>query len=156
MTREQQEQFEQDSHGNVRRKLDTLRGRQGQVDADPPEGFVEILSGETDTALAIFSNPTHADELIVIEVWGFNSGPSGTNTFHLVEGDPDGAGGINNPVRRSVDIVVDSETTRREEFAGEAFTNAIGVVSEFAGQVAVGVISDHHESSEPESEQATA
>lgn len=153
MPREKHEEYEQDSSGNVYRKLDTLRGARGQVEASPTEGLLVIGSGDTGSLLALYSQPTDAEQLIVTEVWGFNSGPSGNNSFHLIEGEPDGAGALTNTTRRSVDIVVDSATTRREEYSGEGFTDAIGVSSEFAGQVAVGVVEDHRESSEQDVEQ---
>lgn len=155
MARDKQEQYEQDRLGNVYRKLDTLRGARGQVEESPTEGLLVIASGDTDSDLALFSQPTDAEQLIVTEVWGFNSGPSGNNSFHLIEGEPDGAGALTNTTRRSVDIVVDSAATRREEYSGESFTDAIGVNSEFAGQVAVGIIEDHRESSEQDVEQTT-
>lgn len=145
MPRDEEVQYEQDRFGNERRKLSELQAAEGQV-AD--EGIEVIDSGETGSALAVLSSPTRADEIIVTEVWGFNSGPAADNTFHLIEGEPDGNGFLSNTTRRSVDIVVGSEETRREPYSGRPFTASIGVVSDFAGQVAVGVAFVHKESSD--------
>lgn len=153
MSREEHEEYAQDAEGNVYRNLDEFRARRGQVEGTPSEGLVVVGSGDTGSDLAVFSQRSDEDELIVTEVWGHNSGPGGGNTFHLLEGDTDGSGGISNTTRRSVDIEVESGNTRREPYVGEGFTRAIGVQSEFAGQVAVGVMSDHKESTEPSLQQ---
>lgn len=153
MTRDQEEQFEQDRLGNVRRKLDRLRAAEGHVESTPESGIKEIGSADTGSALMLMSLPTHADALMVTEIWGYNSVGSGSNTFHLLEGEPDGTGGMSNTTRRTVDIEVNSSNTRRLDYSGEPFQKSIGVESEFQGQVSVGVISDHRESSEPDMEQ---
>lgn len=153
MTRDEVEEYSQDAEGNVNRELDPVRAKMGQVDGSPPQGLVVVGSADTTTDLALFSIPSDSDALYVTEVWGHNSGPSGGNTFHLLEGETDGSGGLSNTSRRSVDIEVASGNTRREPYDGEGFTTAIGVSSEFAGQVSVGVDSSHKESSEPNLQQ---
>lgn len=152
--REEQVQFEQDRLGNENRRLDELRGQSGQV-AGGEEGLREIISNETGTDLIVYSETADVDEAILLSIVAHNSAPSGDNTFHLLEGDVDSnnPGQLSNTTRRSVDYVVDgSAFTKRFEYNGKPFSKSIGVSSEFAGQVAVGVIEDRKEETEPDTE----
>lgn len=156
MTRQQEEQFEQDRLGNVRRKLDTLRAQAGMWGEDDDNGIVNIAGGETDTMTVLYSLPTHTQESILVEVHAHNSNPTSGTTFSLYELDLDGAGAITGSTRRSVPIEVTSATTRILSYEGLPFDKAIGVQSEFEGHIGVGVIDDHHEEEEPASEQTAA
>lgn len=153
MTREEREQFEQDRHGNVNRKLDQFRARAGNVGNDDETGITQIDSAETGTSQILYSIPTHVDEAIVTRIYAFDSNPSGGDTFFLEELTLDGAGNITSSQRRSVPIQVNSNATRTEPYEGAPFTQAIGVTSNFEGHVAVGLIEDHDQSSEPDVEQ---
>lgn len=153
MTRDQEVQFEQDRLGNENRKLDELRAQGGKVGGGT-EGLREIGSADTGTDLIVYSETAGVDEAIILQLTMHNSGPSGGNTLHLLEGDVDAnnAGQLSNTTRRSVDYEVVSGNTRVVEYYGKPFSRSIGFSSEFAGQVAVGVVEDRDESTEPGSE----
>lgn len=153
MSREQIEEYEQDRLGNVRRKLDRLRAVEGHAGGfDNGQGIARIQSGDTDSAVTVYSSPTHTDRAMLLEVWGFNTVGSGFNTFHLVEGDAHGSALMSNTTRRTIDIEVNSGNTRKEQIRAEPFTRDIGVVSEFEGQIGIAVISDHREEVESDTE----
>lgn len=156
MTRQQEEQYEQDRVGNVRRKLDTLRAQAGMWGEDDDNGIVNIAGGETNTMTTLYSLPTHAQQSILVEVHAHNSNPTSGTTFSIYELDLDSGGTITGSTRRSVPIEVGSAETRIITYEGLPFGKAIGVESEFEGHIGVGVIDDHHEENEPESEQTTA
>lgn len=152
MPREEKEEYSQDRHGNVRRNLDEFRAREGNVGSDDDTGIAAITSADTGTDQLLYSLPTHVDRAIVTEVWGFNSLGSGDNTFSILSADLDGSNSITSSTRRSVPIVVDSGNTRREAFTGEPFEKAIAVNAEFEGHVGIGLVVDHEEYSEPDTE----
>lgn len=152
MSREQEVQYEQDRLGNERRKIDTLRAQEGNAGGfDNGEGLAHIGSAETGSAQTLYSSPTHADNVYITRVWGFNTVGSGNNTFHLVDGNAHG-NGFSNTTRRTIDIEVASSNTRSEPINAKEFTNDVGVVSEFEGQIGLEVVVDHKEQNEPESE----
>lgn len=146
-------EYEQDRLGNERKKIDTLRAQEGNEGLDTDEGIAEIGSAGTGSSQLLYSKPTHAQRVFVTQVWGFNSVGSGDNSFILEEATLDGSNSISSSKQRSVPIVVDSATTRVEEYEGMEFDGAISVNSEFQGQVGIAVVSDHEEYHEPASEQ---
>lgn len=151
MTRQEEEQFEQDRLGNSRRKLDTLRAQEGNVGGGD-DGLLEFTtSAQTGTQRVLYSLPTHASQVIVTKLQAHNSqGTAGS--FYISEADLDGNGSITSTTRRSVNINVGSLETSTTEYEGKPFEKAIAVQSEFQGQIGVAVISDHHEEDEPASE----
>lgn len=152
MARDQEVQFEQDRLGNERRKLDALRAQEGNAGGfDNGEGLAEMGSAETGSAQTVYSAPTRANAVYLTRVWGYNSVGSGNNTFHLVDGDAHG-NGFSNTTRRTVDIEVASSNTRAEPINAKEFTNDIGVVTDFQGQVGVEIVVDHKQDSESASE----
>lgn len=154
MSRGEEVQYEQDRLGNEKKKLDEIRAREGNAGGfGGNDGIVEIQgTAETGNAQLLYSNPTHADRVHPKRFYAHNSAPSGNNNFHFVEGELDGSGGLSNTTRRSVDINVDSQTTRIDPYMGQAFERSVGVVADFEGQVAIDLISDHDEASEPDTE----
>lgn len=150
-----EEQYEQDRLGNVRRKIDTLRAQSGMWGEDTGDGIAEIGSAETGAVQLLYSLPTHAQQAILIEVHAHNSATTSGN-YELYEVDLDGSGNITASTRRSVPINVDNTQTRIHSYEGLPFSKSIGVQSEFAGMIGVGVIDDHHEENEPASEQTQA
>lgn len=155
MPRDQEVQFEQDRLGNERRKLDTLRAQEGNAGGfDNGEGLARIQSADTGSAQSVYSASTHANRVWITRVWGYNSVGSGRNTFHLVEGEAH-PNGISNTTRRTVDIEVNSSNTRSEDIRSKEFTNDIGAVSEFEGQIGIEVIVAHREENEPASEETS-
>lgn len=151
MSRDEQVQYEQDRLGNENRKIDELRAQEGMVEGDD-QGLKEIQSADTGSVVLLQSKPTHADQMIVELIHGYNSVSSGGDTFSLYELTLDGAGNITDQTRRSVPIQVASGATRSIGYEGLPFDKAIGVESEFQGFVGVGFKSDHKEYNEPESE----
>lgn len=148
MTREGEEQYEQDRLGNVNRKLDPLRAQEGMVGEDSEEGIAEITSADTGSLQILYSFPTHVDQAIVTELHGTNTAATG-GFYSLYELDLDGSGNIVGSTRRSVPIEIVSQATRINSYEGKPFEKAIGVESGFAGYVGVGMVVDHEESSEP-------
>lgn len=153
---ERREQYEQDRLGNVRRKIDRLRAQEGNVGGSDDEGLVQIQSADAGSDVLLYSLPTHAQQAIVTQVWGFNSTPTNSDTMQLLEVDLDDSNSITSSTERSVPIQVNSGETRKEDYEGLPFDKAIGVNAEFSGQVGVALISDHHEEVEPASEQSEA
>lgn len=152
--RDEVTQYEQDRLGNENRKLDELRAQSGQV-AGGQEGLREIISNETGTDLIVYSATADVDQAILLSIVAHNSAPSGDNTFHIITGDVDSnnPGQLSNTTRRSVDYdVAGSMFTKSFDYDGKPFTKSIGVRSEFAGQVAVGVIEDRKEETETDTE----
>lgn len=153
MTRNEEVQYEQDNLGNERRKIDTLRAQEGMVGGDDADqGIENIGSAETGTVTTLYSLPTHADQVYLSMIQAFNSVGSGANTFSLYELNLDGSGNITGQTKRSVPINVASGATRTLGYEGMEFNKAIGVESEFQGQIGVAVLSDHEEYSEQASE----
>jgi hypothetical protein len=155
MSRDQEVPFEQDRLGNERRKLDTLRAREGFEGVDDESGLVEIGSAETSSAPTdtssiqiAYSLPTHTDQAILEEAHAYNGG-SVSGTYSIWELELDNTGSITTQTRRSVPVEVVSAATRINSMHGKPFEGAIGVSAEFEGFVAVGVIADHDQSSEP-------
>lgn len=152
MPRDEEVQYEQDRLGNERKKLDTLRAQEGNAGGfDNGEGLARIQSADTGSAQSVYSAPTHADRVWLTRAWGYNSVGSGRNTFHLVEGEAH-PNGFSNTTRRSIDIEVNSSNTRPIDISGKEFTEDIGVVSEFEGQVGIEVIVSHRQENEPNTE----
>lgn len=153
MPREETEQYEQDRLGNVNRKLDELRAQGGKTFSSS-EGGLLLNSNESGQDRTVYSKRTDQDELIILEVTAYNSAPSGSNTFHMVEGNPDSAnaGQMSNTTRRSVAYEVASNNTRVLDYKGKPFASSIGVNSEFGGQFAVAVIEDRKEEVERNTE----
>lgn len=151
MTREQEVQFEQDRLGNENRKLDTLRAQEGMVGGGTEEGIAEFSTAETGAAKVLFSLPTNASRAFLTELHAYNSTGTG-GTYSLFEADLDGSGSIVSTTRRSVPIEVVSIATRINSYAGMEFDKAIAVNSEFGGFIGAGLIVDHDEEDEPESE----
>lgn len=151
MSREEEVPYEQDHLGNENKKIDTLRAQEGMVGGDTDEGIVQLTSADTGSDVLLFSMPTHADQAIVTELHAYNSQSSG-GTFSLFEADLDGSGNIQNTTRRSVPIEVVGDATRINSYEGKPFDKAIAVSADFQGYIGVGVISDHKEYNEPESE----
>jgi len=154
MAREQETQYEQDRFGNERRKLDTLRAREGFEGLDTQEGISDITSLDTSTGVddtgniqIAYSLPTRADRVILDEAHAYN-GDSIDATYSLYELDLDSNGNITGQTRRSVPVQVSSQSTRVVSLHGKPYESAIGVASEFEGKIAVGVIVDHDQSTE--------
>jgi hypothetical protein len=146
MPRDENTQYEQDRLGNENRKLDTLRGQEGQQTGD--SGLTEIGSADTDSVNTLYTLPDHADRVFVTRAYGFNSVASGNNTFTLFDVELDSDGNITSSNRRSVPLTVGSASTDHYEYEGRAFENDIGVESEFEGWVGIGLVVDHDEESE--------
>lgn len=153
MSDERVTQYEQDRLGNENRKLDELRAQGGQVESNN-EGVLLLNNNETGQDRTVYSKRTGQDELVLMEIHAYNSSPSGNNTFHVVEGNPDtgNAGQLSNTTRRSVDFEVLSNNTRIIEYVGKPFRASIGVNAEFGGQFAVGIIEDRKEYESPNTE----
>lgn len=147
MVRDEEVQYEQDRLGNERKKLDTLRAQSGMVDGTE-EGIVHVGSADTGSTLIAFSLPTNVDKAIVRTVEGFNSVGSGDNTMSLYSLSLDSNGNISSSQRRSVPIEVQSSNTRKHDYDGKPFTQAIGISAEFEGYVGVSIIADHEEDTE--------
>lgn len=152
MAREQEVQFEQDRVGNERRKLDTLRAREGMEGVDTDEGIAEITTVETGSIQTVYSLPTHAQGVILDELHAYNS-QNTHGTYSLYELDLDSSGSITGSKRRSVPIDVGTKSTRINSYLGMKFDKAIGVESEFGGYIGVGVYSDHEEYVETNAEE---
>lgn len=153
MGRDEEVQFEQDRLGNERRKIDSLRAQEGMVGSSADdEGIEDIGSAGTGTVTTLYSLPAHADAVYVSLIHAFNSVGSGANTFTLYEVTLDSGGNITDQTQRSVPINVASGATRSIGYEGLEFNKAIGVSSEFQGQIGVAVKSDHKEYNEPSSE----
>lgn len=150
---DRQVQIEQDRLGNENKKLDSLRAQGGQVNSNN-EGLLLLNSNESGQDRTVYSKRTDQDELVLMEIHAYNSAPSGDNTFHVVEGNPDSsnAGQMSNTTRRSVQYEVLSNNTRIIEYVGKPFAASIGVNSEFGGQFAVGIIEDRKEYTETNTE----
>jgi len=146
MSREGREQFEQDRLGNVRRKLDPLRAQEGMKGVDSEEGIAEIGTQDTGSIQVLYSLPSHTDRAIVTELHATNTQSTG-GFYSLYELDLDGSGSVVSSTRRSVPLQVTSQATRINSYEGLPFEKAIGVDSEFAGMIGVGLISDHRQSS---------
>lgn len=153
MSRDKTEEYQQDRLGNVRRKIDELRAKEGNNGLDSDNGLVNVGSADTGSVNLLYSAPTHASQVIVDQLSAFNSVGSGDNTFTLYEVELDGSNSITSSTQRSVPINVSSGSTSFTDYHGEPFSASIGVSSEFQGQIGVGVFSDHHEEEEPASEQ---
>lgn len=156
MAREEEVQYEQDRLGNENRRLDDLRAQEGKNGLTNDDGLVEIGSADTGSSVLIYSKPTHAQQVIPIQLTAFNSVGSGTNTFVLEEATLDGSNNITSTTQRSVPIEVSSGETRIVDYHGLPADRALSVDSEFQGQIGVAVISDHQEEHEPASEQTEA
>lgn len=151
MSREQEVQFEQDRLGNENRKLDTLRAAEGMAGASTEDGIVEIDSAVSGNVQVLYSFPTHVDRAFAQELHAYNS--TGTaGTYSLYEVTLDGAGSVASSERRSVPIHVASVSTRINSYLGLEFDRAIGVDADFEGFVGVGLVVDHDEENEPQSE----
>lgn len=149
------ENYQQDRLGNTRRELDQLRAQEGMAGSDSDdEGIQEVGTADTGSDLLVYSTPTHSDRVILDLVHAHNSAAS-EGTFQLFEASLNSSGSIVSTTRRSVPINVAAGVTRAIGYEGIPFENSIAVNSEFAGQVGVAVISDHDQSSEPESEQTS-
>lgn len=150
MGRDEDVNYEQDRLGNERRKLDRLRAQEGMVDGDD-QGITEITSTNTGTIQTLHSLPAHTDEAIVTELHAYN-GDSVSGTYSLYELTLDENGSIASSTRRSVPIDLATDATRINSYEGTPFTGAIGVSAEFQGWIGVGLLSDHKEYNEADSE----
>lgn len=147
MARSQEEQYEQDRHGNVNRKLDRLRAQDG-MDADGNGGLLEVAAGDVDTDLVLYELPESVDGVIATEVHAHNGGDS-DGTFSLYSAELDGDGNITSTTRRSVPIEVVLSATRIHSYEGKEFdADAIVVNSSFEGHIGVGVVVDNKEETE--------
>ena len=154
--RDEEVQYEQDRLGNEYRKLDRLRAQEGMKgDSADDEGLVVIGTADTGTDLLVYSKPTHAQQFMLDLIHAHNSQDTKAS-FEILEAELDGAGNITSTTKRSVPIPVTSVTTRAVGYEGIPFENALAVNSDFAGEIGVAVISDHHEENEPASEQTTS
>lgn len=153
--RQEEVPYEQDRLGNERKKLDKLRAQEGMKgDTADDEGIVTIGTADTGTDILVYSKPTHAQQFMLDLIHAHNS-QNTKASFEVLEAELDGAGNITSTTKRSVLIPVTSVTTRAVGYEGEPFTSALAVNSEFAGEIGVAVIADHHEENEPASEQTS-
>lgn len=153
MTRDETERYKQDNLGNSRRELDEFRAREGSVGGESDDGLLDIGSEDTQSDQVIYSLPTHADEAHLIQLTAHNRDATDGNTFHLLERQYDNDGNLEATVQRSVPQSVGTGETFRGDYVGKSFEDVIVVNSDFAGTISLGLIVDHHEESEPESEQ---
>lgn len=151
MPHDRQEQFEQDRLGNVRRKLDEYRAREGNVGGGT-DGIVTIAAGDAGTDVVVYDPPDHADETILLEV-RVRDTSGGAITFTVQEAELNDDGTVASTTQRSITQDVAANDTTVLEYIGEPFTDAVAVNASGACEAGVGVITDHEEASEPESEQ---
>jgi hypothetical protein len=148
MTREEEVQYEQDNLGNERKKLDTIRAKEGMEGADDDnEGLYAIGSADTSSDVVVYELPQHADKAWIDHIRAYN-GDSVDGTFRVKEATLDSGGSITDTTRRSTPIPVSSSSSTSEDYAGSAFTDSIAVNADFEGEIGVAVVADHDESSE--------
>lgn len=148
MSRDEQILYEQDELGNERRKLDRLRAQEGMTgNTGDDTGLTSIGTAETGDDILLMSKPSHASQMILNVIQAYNSQSS--DTFRLKEATLNGNNSITSTTRKTVPINVDSESTIIGQYKGATFDKAIAVESQFAGEIGVGIISDHKETSEP-------
>jgi len=147
MSRSHEEQFEQDRHGNVNRKLDRIRAQDG-MDADGNGGIVEVVTADVGTDLVLYELPDSVDAVTATEVHAYN-GDAADGTFSLYSAELDAGGAITSTTRRSVPIEVVQSATRIHSYKGKEFSaDAIVVNSSFEGFIGVGVVADNKEETE--------
>lgn len=148
MSRDETEEYVQDSLGNTNRKIDTVRATEGGS-GEAGGGLVDITdSANTDSLQTLYSIPEYADAVYVDDVRAYNGSAASGSEFALYEVETDDSGNVTESTRRSTDVVVSQGDSVRQEYNGEKFTKEIAVESGFVGQVAIGVTVDRKEQNE--------
>lgn len=158
-SREQREQFEQDRLGNVRRRLDEIRGQTGnhaETDSNSdPQGLENIAGGETGSDQILMRIPDTARAFHLTRIHAHNSGSS-EDTFVIKEATLTSGGAVDTSTDRTVPINVAASKTRFIDYGGEEFdqnnVDAIVVNSNFAGDIGIEGYMDRPEEEEPNTE----
>lgn len=152
MTRSQEEQFTQDRLGNVNRELDAIRALTGMEDGS---GLETIAAGDTGTDVILMEIPEDASGFHLNELHAYNESTS-DSTFQIFSATLDDTGAVDTTTARSVRLNVGAEVGRTISYSGKEFgEDAVVVVSQFAGDIAIGGYMDRPEELEPSTEQTS-
>lgn len=148
--REQEEKFQQDRLGNVRRELDPIRGQDGKE--LNRGGLVEVADGEQNTMHVILEIDDEMGAVNVEELTAHNASTA-AGTYQLYSATLNDDGTINTTSARSVGIAVGGGVTRPMGYTGRPFNqDAIVVEPTFFGEIGIGFYPHNPEEVEPASE----
>jgi len=151
MSRDQSEEYAQDSNGDVNRIIDDVRGQEGNVEDEG--GLVEIEEEDVDEPVVLMEIPDDVRGAYVYQLDGHNSTEE-EGAFHLYDVELDDDGNITETTMRSVPYTISDESTRTISYTGSPFTgDGIAVRSSFEGYIGSGVYLDTREEDEPATEQ---